>query len=305
MLKRRPNDPQASSITPRASPTSARWPTAAATPRPRSPSSTPTRRWRATWLRSIPEPGLAAGGGRRRYQSRRRPLEPGSGRGGGPRLPGCARHQPPPVAGRRPNASGNGTRPKLRLAGGRRVGARPARRCARRPARRPRLRAAIAASPHDNDAAAALATVRPRWATSSSPKAPPARDAHLAGGGRADEPSGARRTRQRHLPGAGAEGAAAARSGAAAGWPAEGCADTAARAVDLCEAQVTPADARHDAALAWRGPRLGSARIVALKIAAAGAGTPSAQRQALQGASGEAKRLRALLAGPRRTARSL
>ena len=60
---------------------------------------------------------------------------------------------------------------------------------------------------------------------------------------------------------------------------------------------MTSADARHDAALAWRGPRLGSARIVALKIAAAGAGTPSAQRQALQGASGEAKRLRALLTG--------
>ncbi len=77
----------------------------------------------------------------------------------------------------------------------------------------------------------------------------------------------------------------------------QAAADTAARAVDLCEAQVTSADARHDAALAWRGPRLGSARIVALKIAAAGAGTPSAQRQALQGASGEAKRLRALLTG--------
>ena len=71
----------------------------------------------------------------------------------------------------------------------------------------------------------------------------------------------------------------------------------ARRATDLCEGQVRAAEARHDEAVAWRGARLGAARIVALKIAAAGARTPAAQRAALQGALGESARLRALLAG--------
>ena len=68
------------------------------------------------------------------------------------------------------------------------------------------------------------------------------------------------------------------------------------RAIHLCEAQVMAADARHDEALMWRGARLGAARLVALKIAAAGARTRAAQRQALQGAPAEAARLRAVLA---------
>lgn len=70
----------------------------------------------------------------------------------------------------------------------------------------------------------------------------------------------------------------------------------AARATELCEARVEAAEARHDPAPAWRGPRLGGARIIALKVAAAGARSAAAQRQALQAAPGEAARLRGLLA---------
>jgi hypothetical protein len=71
---------------------------------------------------------------------------------------------------------------------------------------------------------------------------------------------------------------------------------TAAQAIQLCQAQVAAAEARHDEAMKWRGSRLGAARIVALKVAASAATTVSAQRQALQGAPAEASRLRALLA---------
>lgn len=73
-------------------------------------------------------------------------------------------------------------------------------------------------------------------------------------------------------------------------------APTAARAIQLCQAQLQEADKRRDEALKWRGERLGAANIVALKIAAAAATTSSAQRQALQGAPAEAARLRTLLA---------
>lgn len=68
----------------------------------------------------------------------------------------------------------------------------------------------------------------------------------------------------------------------------------AARAIDLCEAQVSAAEQRHDEALSWRGARLGAARIVALKIAAARASTLAAQRLALGAAPDEWARLRAL-----------
>ncbi len=71
----------------------------------------------------------------------------------------------------------------------------------------------------------------------------------------------------------------------------------AARANAICDAQLKAAEAHHDAALKWRGERLGAVRIVAMKIAAAGARTPAAQRQALQSAADEATRLGALLAG--------
>ncbi len=71
----------------------------------------------------------------------------------------------------------------------------------------------------------------------------------------------------------------------------------AGRSVEICEAQVRSAEAHHDEALAWRGVRLGGARIVALKIGAASASTPAGQRQALQGAPDEAARLRALFVG--------
>jgi len=69
----------------------------------------------------------------------------------------------------------------------------------------------------------------------------------------------------------------------------------AARAVDLCEAQVRAADAHHDEAVAWRGQRLGAARIVSLKIGAAAAQDSAGQRLALAAAPGEAARLRALV----------
>ena len=52
------------------------------------------------------------------------------------------------------------------------------------------------------------------------------------------------------------------------------------RAIALCEAQVRPAEARGDSELVWPGDRLGGARIIALKVAAAGAPTALAQRQA-------------------------
>jgi predicted secreted protein len=73
-------------------------------------------------------------------------------------------------------------------------------------------------------------------------------------------------------------------------------AGAAARAVALCEAQVQVADAHHDEAIAWRGQRLGAARIVSLKIDAAAAQNTADQRLALAGAPGEAARLRALVA---------
>jgi tetratricopeptide (TPR) repeat protein len=73
-------------------------------------------------------------------------------------------------------------------------------------------------------------------------------------------------------------------------------APVAQRAVDLCEAQVRSAEARHDEAIAWRGAWLGDARITAMKIAAAGAPMLAAQRPALAAAPGEAARLRGLLA---------
>jgi tetratricopeptide (TPR) repeat protein len=69
------------------------------------------------------------------------------------------------------------------------------------------------------------------------------------------------------------------------------------RATDLCEAQVRTEAVQRDKELRWRGARLGVARIIALKVAAARARTPQAQRQVLRDAPGEAARLRALLAG--------
>jgi tetratricopeptide (TPR) repeat protein len=72
---------------------------------------------------------------------------------------------------------------------------------------------------------------------------------------------------------------------------------TAARANAICDVQLQAAEAHHDAALKWRGERLGAVRIVAMKIAAAGARTAAAQRQVLQGAPQEAARLGVLLAG--------
>ena len=66
---------------------------------------------------------------------------------------------------------------------------------------------------------------------------------------------------------------------------------TAARADAICDVQLQAAEAHHDAALKWRGERLGAVRIVAMKIAAAGARTAAAQRQVLQGAPQEAARL--------------
>jgi hypothetical protein len=71
----------------------------------------------------------------------------------------------------------------------------------------------------------------------------------------------------------------------------------AERANAICDAQLRAAEAHHDAALKWRGERMGAARIVAMKITAAGAQSAAAQRQALQSAPDEAARLGALLAG--------
>ena len=156
----------------------------------------------------------------------------------------------------------------------------------------------IAASPHDNDAAMALANSRAEMAR-----------IELAGG---DAPAATRT-----LQGVAAQADLLARQARDnAIYQAEtltilrllaqallqdnqlrAAGAVAARAVDLCEAQVRAAEAHHDAAIAWRGARLGAVRIVTLKIAAAGARTPAAQRRALQGAPDEAARLRALLAG--------
>ena len=69
------------------------------------------------------------------------------------------------------------------------------------------------------------------------------------------------------------------------------------RAIDLCQAQTRVEAARGDKEIRWGAARLGVARLIAMKVAAAGAPTPQAQRLALREAPGEAARLRALLAG--------
>ena len=156
----------------------------------------------------------------------------------------------------------------------------------------------IAASPHDNQAAEAVAVNRGAVAKIELAKGAPAaatatlqaeaadmdrlmRDAPDNAGYRADAFTNLRLLAQSLLE---------------QGRFAE-AAPVATRATALCEAQAQAAEARSDNELGWRAVRLGSARILALKVAAAGARSPDAQRQALQSAPGEAARLRSLLAG--------
>ena len=157
--------------------------------------------------------------------------------------------------------------------------------------------ALMAASPHDSDAAAALANNQAETAgiDLESGRADAARPALQDAAARLDAlmraaPDNAiyqseALTAQRLLAEALLQEGRLPEAAAAA-----------ARAIQLCEARMRAAEARHDPAPAWAGPRLGGARITALKVAAAGAPSAAAQRQALQGAPDEAARLRALLA---------
>jgi tetratricopeptide (TPR) repeat protein len=158
--------------------------------------------------------------------------------------------------------------------------------------------ALIAASPHDSDAAVALANSRAEMAS-----------IELAGGGAAAATLALRDAAAqldrlvREAPDNNIYQAEAVRvlrllaQAQLQDGQLRAAGATATRAVDGCEAQVRSAELRHEAALTWRGLRLGGARIVALKVAAASARTPAAQRAALRGAPDEAARLRELLAG--------
>jgi eukaryotic-like serine/threonine-protein kinase len=79
-------------------------------------------------------------------------------------------------------------------------------------------------------------------------------------------------------------------------------AEVASQAVSLSEAVAGSAQGHGDEALMWRGQRLGAARIVRMKIAAAAAPTPKAQSLALAPAAAEAARLRRLLGAHAQTA---
>jgi hypothetical protein len=72
-------------------------------------------------------------------------------------------------------------------------------------------------------------------------------------------------------------------------------AQVASQAVSLSEAVAGSAQGHGDEALMWRGQRLGAARIVRMKIAAATARTSAAQALALAPAAAEAARLHGLL----------
>jgi tetratricopeptide (TPR) repeat protein len=71
-------------------------------------------------------------------------------------------------------------------------------------------------------------------------------------------------------------------------------AEIAGRMLDLSEAQSHAAQSRKDPGIGWQGVRLGEARVLSLKIAAAAARSRADQMAALMPASAEAQRLTAL-----------
>ncbi len=75
----------------------------------------------------------------------------------------------------------------------------------------------------------------------------------------------------------------------------DAAAQVAGQAVSLSEAVAGSAQGHGDDAVTWRGQRLGAARIVRMKIAAAAARTTAAQSRALAPAAAESARLRGLL----------
>ncbi|MFI4974063.1 MAG: TIR domain-containing protein [Caulobacterales bacterium] len=74
----------------------------------------------------------------------------------------------------------------------------------------------------------------------------------------------------------------------------DAAAGAAQRALDISEAEAHAAQARHDQGLAWRGARLGAARVLCIRIAAARSESQADQKSALQAAPPEAARLAAL-----------